>query len=60
MDHIDEERLQDFANELVPDFTEAENSHIDDCATCWSRLVATLQLMFLLKSEVKMVVDFIM
>jgi hypothetical protein len=59
MNHIDAERLQDFANNSIADLTELENNHIDECAMCWSRLVAMLQLVVLMKAELK-IVDVIM
>jgi|KBSMisStandDraft_5_1062788.scaffolds.fasta_scaffold9891120_1 hypothetical protein len=52
MDHIGNERLKDFANDCA-DLTEDENNHLDECATCWARLVATVQLVVLLQAEPK-------
>jgi hypothetical protein len=43
MNHIENDRLHEFAIEVI-DFTEAENIHLDDCVTCWRRLVAEVQL----------------
>jgi len=43
MKHIGSDRLHQFALEAI-DLTEAENIHIDDCATCWKRLVVAVQL----------------
>ena len=54
MNHIDQERLQDFANDSIADLTELENNHIDECAMCWSRLVAMLHVV-LMKAELKIV-----
>jgi hypothetical protein len=59
MNHIDQERLQDFANDSIADLTELENNHIDECAMCWSRLVAMLQLVVLTEAELK-ILDIIM
>ena len=57
MMHIKDERLQHFASEVIADFTEAENIHLDECATCWSRLVVAVQLI-VLQAELK--IDLVM
>ena len=41
MKHLESDRLHQFAIEAI-DFTEAENTHLDDCATCWKQLVAEI------------------
>jgi hypothetical protein len=46
MKHIDNDRFHQFAIEAI-DLTEEENIHIDDCATCWKRLVVAVQLVVL-------------
>jgi hypothetical protein len=46
MKHIENDRLHQFAIEAI-DFTEEENIHIDDCVTCWKRLVVAVQLVVL-------------
>ena len=53
MHHIEDERLHRFANDEMIDLTEAENAHLDDCATCWGRLVTAVQLVFLMRAEPK-------
>ena len=46
MKHIENDRLHQFAIETI-DFTEAENMHFDDCATCWKRLVVAIRFVVL-------------
>jgi hypothetical protein len=46
MKHIDNDRLHQFAVEAI-ELTEAENIHIDDCATCSKRLVIAVKLVLL-------------
>jgi hypothetical protein len=46
MKHIENDRLHQFAIEAI-DFTEEENSHVDDCVPCWKRLVVAVQLVVL-------------
>jgi len=54
-------RLEDFANDSLTDLTEAENEHLDECSTCWSRLVVAVQLVVLMQADLKIsLVDFIM
>jgi hypothetical protein len=43
MKHLESDRLHQFAIEAI-DFTEVENMHLDDCATCWKQLVVAIQL----------------
>jgi hypothetical protein len=43
MKHLESDRLHQFAIEAI-DFTENENMHLDDCATCWKQLVVAIQL----------------
>ena len=43
MKHLESDRMRQFAIEAI-DFTEAENMHLDDCATCWKQLVVAIQL----------------
>jgi hypothetical protein len=43
MKHIERNRLHQFAIEAI-DLTEAENIHVEDCVTCWKRLVTEIQL----------------
>ena len=42
MKHLESDRLHQFAIEAI-EFTEAENMHLDDCATCWKQLVVAIQ-----------------
>ena len=50
MNHIDEERLRLFANDIVV-LTDAEIIHVDDCNRCWTRFSYALQLLVLLRAE---------
>jgi len=43
MKHLESDRLHHFAIEAI-EFTEAENMHLDDCATCIKQLVVAIQL----------------
>ena len=59
--HIKDERLQHFASDALTDLTEAENEHLDECSTCWSRLVVAVQLVMLMQAELKVgAFDFVM
>jgi hypothetical protein len=40
--HIESDRLRQFAIEAI-NFTEAENTHLDDCDTCGKQLVVAIQ-----------------
>jgi hypothetical protein len=51
--HIEDKRLHQFASDEMLDLTQAENAHLDDCATCWGRLVTAVQLVFLMRVEPK-------
>ena len=53
MSHIDDDRFHDFANESLTDLTKAEDEHLDECSTCWSRLVVAIQLAVLMQAELK-------
>jgi hypothetical protein len=53
MPHIKDDRLHDFANESLADLTTAENEHLDECSTCWSRLVVAVQLVMMMHAELK-------
>ena len=48
--HIAEDRMHQFAIEAV-DLTKWENTHLDDCAECWGRLVVAVQLAILTRAE---------
>jgi hypothetical protein len=50
MKHLESDRLHQFAIEAI-DFTEAENMHLDDCATCWKQLAVAIQLAVLEASD---------
>jgi len=56
MEHIDAERIRDFATELLTDLTEAENNHVEECTTCRSRLAAMLKIVMVMEAEL---LDFI-
>jgi hypothetical protein len=51
MKHIERDRLHQFAIEAI-DLTEAENIHVEDCATCWKRLVTEIQLVAFEAAEI--------
>jgi hypothetical protein len=42
-EHIEEDRLYQFAIEAIDDLTDAENIHLDDCVKCRRRLVVAVQ-----------------
>ena len=48
-EHIEEDRLSQFAIEAIDDLTDAENIHLDDCVKCRRRLVVAFSSLFLRK-----------
>ena len=42
-EHIEEDRLYQFATEAIDDLSDAENIHLDDCDKCRRRLVVVVQ-----------------
>ena len=42
-EHIEEDRLYQFAIEAIDDLTDTENIHLDDCEKCSGRLVVAVQ-----------------